>query len=322
MNPLKLIFITALFLFAGVVQGKKDKNNDAKESSIEGYIHTLWDYDFSEDAIPNNEFQIRRAQVKFKNSISTNIFTTLEIGFEENQFAPKDVYLEYKANSLFNLLIGQHKMPFSREELRSTSELLVVDRGEVNDIFGDYGYLGRDIGISLNGGIFKNKFPIDYTFGVFNGNGYKVGGDNNSAKDFAERIILTPIKDLSIGMNFAQKNDSISGEVIMASGGDFSYQKGRFTFEGEILYGGIDTANTMLGYYLIGLCKIACVEPVIKFERVTPDSRETDDYLNVITYGVNWYLHKKARIQANLVTNSPSKEESYNKFLIQAQVNF
>lgn len=233
MKSLKLLCFIMFLLSNSLVFGKNV--GDSNKNSVGGYIHTYWKYDFREDKVPNNEFNIRRAQVEFKNTISNNLSTRVEIDCEKNQIGPKDVFFEYRMKPFLNFVVGQHKIPFSREELRPTDELLVVNRGETNEIFSNYGYLGRDIGVSLTGGIFKNK--IDYTFGVFNGNGCMEYGDNNNVKQFGERIVFTPLNSLSIGLNSTQKNDSLSGKVISAYGGDFLYQKSRITLEGEILSG-------------------------------------------------------------------------------------
>ncbi len=317
----RLICSIIIFVFcANVVLGKK--KNNSKKTSIKGYVHVLWKYDFREDIVPNNEFQVRRARVKFRNSISDNLLINIEIDCGKAGFTAKDVYFKYRLNSLLNFVVGQYKMPFSREELRSSSKLSVVDRGEVNDIFDDYGYLGRDIGISVKGKLMEKKFPIKYAFGIFNGSGYSMAGDYNNSKQYAERITLAPVNNLSIGINSTQRNDSLTGEVIMAHGGDFSYKMGGATIEGEILSGNTELDKTMLGYYLSGLYQIGSFEPVVKLERLYPDSKETGNYISLFTYGLNWYFHKKARLQTNLITNILTEEETYHTIVIQAQVRF
>ncbi|MBI4721699.1 MAG: hypothetical protein HY769_01640 [Candidatus Stahlbacteria bacterium] len=296
-----------------------EKKSRPQSSAIEGYVHVLWKYDFQEKVVPNNEFQLRRACIKFRSAISDNLLATIEIDCGKAKFTVKDVYFEYRVNRLLNFVVGQTKMPFSREEMRSCNELLVVDRGEVNDIFGDYGYLGRDIGCSVTGDL-KDRFS--YGFGVFNGSGDRIDGDYNNSKQFVERITLVPVKDLTVGINSTQRNDSLTGEVIVAHGGDFSYQKWGATVEGEILSGNTEPDKTMLGYYLVGLYRVGRFEPAVKAERLYPDSKETGDYHSVFTYGLNWYFHKNARLQANLVTNISPEQETYHIFVIQAQVRF
>lgn len=321
MRPINRICFLALLLLGNNAFAKKAP--DKSSNSIEGYVHTLWKYDFRKDISPDNEFQLNRAQIKFENAISSKIFATIEIGYDKSVLEFKDVFLEYKALSFLNFVMGQHKMPFSREELCPNSKLFVIDRGEMNELFDDYGYLGRDIGASIKGEFLTNTFPVTYALGVFNGAGCLVNGDNNDAKKFAERITLDPIKDcLSIGLNSTQQNDSLTGEVITASGADFLYKKKGLSIGSEILYGYADTVNTITGYYLIGAYRIGPFEPGIKFEKINPDSKVNDDDISTITCAVNWYLHQKARLQANLVTYMPEKEENYNIFIIQAQVNF
>jgi phosphate-selective porin len=234
----------------------------------------------------------------------------------------EDVYFEYKVAQPLSFVVGQYKMPFSREELRPTSKLLVVDRGEVNDAFDDYGYLGRDVGISIQGQVLENMLPMEYALGIFNGNGCGFPGDNDNTKQFAQRMTVDPVNGLSVGINSTQKTDSATNEMVMAHGCDLLFQKGGASIESEILLGETEPDKTMIGGYLAGAYRIGWFEPAVKIERLYSDSRETEDYAASFTYGLNWYFHKKARLQANCITSILPEQEACHVVVVQAQVGF
>lgn len=310
---MKQCYIVFLLLLVSIAYTK---------TPVSGYVQVQYKYNLREDAVPNNEFQIRRGRLKFRYMITDKILTSIEIDCGRGSLTIKDIYLEYEMNRFLNVVVGQYKMPISLEQLHSARRLLVIDRGEVNDIFNDHGYLGRDIGISIQGEILKKNSRLNYALGVFNGNGYRVSGDNDNTKQFVQRIAFGPVGNVSIGINSTQRADSITQDAMIAYGGDICYKKGGVTVEGEVLSGDTESGTTMLGFYTIGAYRIGCFEPAVKLERLYPDSGDTDDYLSIFTYNVGWYFHRNVRLQANLITNVPQDQESYYLFVIQAQAKF
>jgi hypothetical protein len=310
---IKLCFIAFLLLLVSIAYGK---------SPVSGYVQVQYKYNFLEDAVPNNEFQIRRGRIKFRYMITDKILTSIEIDCGRGSLTPKDIYVEYELNHFLNFVIGQHKMPISLGQLHSARRLLVIDRGEVNDVFKDYGYLGRDIGISIQGEILKRNSPLRYAFGVFNGNGYQVAGDNDNTKQFVQRLTFGPVGNISIGINSTQRADSVTQDVMIAYGGDICYKKGALSIEGEILSGDTESGATMVGFYTIAAYRIGCFEPAIKVERLYLDSDDTSNYLTIYTCNAGLYFHRNMRLQANLIAHVPQDQKSYCLFVIQAQASF
>jgi hypothetical protein len=275
-----------------------------------------------DDALPNNEFQVRRARVKLRSTVVNQVQALFEIDCGQGAITVRDAGVEWKANRWFDLFLGQHKMPFSREELRSARTLLVIDRGEVNDIFDEYGYLGRDIGISIKGDVVKDGAPISYALGVFNGNGWLAGGDNDNSKQFVERIAAGPVGSLSIGLNSSQRSDSITHDPMIAYGVDLSFQKWGMTIEGEALSGNTGPEENMRGGYIVALYRVGRFEPAVKVERLYPDSDQTDEFLDTYTFNLGWYFGRKIRLQTNLVTTVPQDQDTYHVAVAQLQVEF
>ena len=98
-----------------------------------------------------------------------------------------DAFVKYKACNEFAIQVGQFKTPFSIESPINPVNLEIFDYGEsvqklvgYSDVCG-VGSLGRDLGIMATGSLFPietqngDKFGIvDYSLGVFNGNGINV----------------------------------------------------------------------------------------------------------------------------------------------------
>ncbi|MEO0226341.1 MAG: porin [candidate division WOR-3 bacterium] len=307
---LKIICLLLTFLPSGEISGEKT-GSLIPTKSISGYIQFWFKYNFDEETVPENEFQIPRARVRFKNTITGRLQTVIEIDGGRGRFSFKDIGIEWQFYRWLGFNIGQQKIPFSREELRSASKLLVIDRGEVNDAFGNNGYLGRDIGVSVNGEVIKDRTPIAYSLGIFNGNGANLAGDNDNTKQFAERITAGPLHNLAFGLNSTQRSDSITHDPLIAYGGDLSFQKWGLTLEAEILSGDTEIDKGMVGGYLTVLYRIGCWEPGLKVERFYPDEQKTGDYLDTYTLNLGWYFYRNLSFKTNFI-GKHRPDQDYN----------
>jgi phosphate-selective porin len=120
------------------------------------------------------------------------------------QAAPTDVFLNYRADPLFNVQVGQFDAPFMMENRTSDKYIPFMERS----------LAVRDVGISTNkeiGGMFWGETPDKYWFysaGLFNGDGQnKLNTDSNG--DIMARTFVHPLatekselKDLQIGGSF------------------------------------------------------------------------------------------------------------------------
>ena len=123
----------------------------------------------------------------------------------ENDFAfssgLRDAWVAFTPHPAFNLELGQFKVPFSYEELMSKLYIDFVERAAVVTSTVNP---SRDIGLMAYGQ-FANKL-IQYQFAAMNGAGQNQS-DNNSAKDFVGRVVITPfvsagpslLRDLNMG---------------------------------------------------------------------------------------------------------------------------
>ena len=127
----------------------------------------------------------------------------------------EDVYIRFNADpsglsERFRLIMGQQKLPMMREELRSSSEQIVVDRGMINDAFKKQGgWVAYDIGLLLDGNLYDIDVPLGYQIGVFNGEGRntpKDFKDPNAGKLIGARIMVAPLVGVEVGGSVEIRN--------------------------------------------------------------------------------------------------------------------
>ncbi len=134
----------------------------------------------------------------------------------------------------------------------------LVARGK--DVIGNQN--GRDIGIQLGGVLLKNgNNPlVEYRLGIFNGSGINMADTANKAKDIAGRLIVNPLKGLSLGASYYNgwgKAVKPAAEFVGRSqtrnrfGMEVSYTTARLSLKGEYIQGK-DAKTKRAGWYACG----------------------------------------------------------------------
>lgn len=255
-----------------------------------------------------DQFDIRRARLDIKGAISPRWNYRLQVEFA-NSVKLLDAYAEYKLNDYLNVTLGQAKIPFSLENLASSSKLDLIDRSQVvealvgrgKDVIGNHS--GRDIGVQVGGTIFKyeGRAFVDYKIGVFNGQGINTG-DNNQHKDIAARLIFHPIKGLDIS------GAIYDGEANIASvnskrdryGFDFNYSWQNLTFSSEYIHGE-DGQKSKEGFYLqTGYYFLdKKLQIVAKYDTYDADKAVSDNTSTLYVLGATYNFNNNARFQIN-----------------------
>lgn len=117
-----------------------------------------------------SQFSIPRARLAFSGSVLTQRLTyKLQLDFGKGGASLKDALAEYKIiPKALHIGVGQTKRPFSRQQLTSSSKLILVDRAITDKAFGS----GRDIGVWLHNGFSKSP-TFEWAVGLYNGTGDK-----------------------------------------------------------------------------------------------------------------------------------------------------
>jgi phosphate-selective porin len=224
------------------------------------------------------------------------------------------------------LAFGQFKVPFSLENLTSSSDLDTINRSQIVENLcpgRDIRAAGRDIGVSLNGRFSR----AEYSIGIFNGSGIKKA-DTNERKDFAGRLVFYPVSSLVIGLahyrgGYSTQQDS----SILArnrTGLEISYVQKRISLKGEYI-SARDEDDKRKGWYIQGGYYLIPekIQTIVKHDFFDKNREVRGDQTEVTTLGLNWYFSKKTKLQVNYEYHgNEANEFSNNAILIQFQAGF
>ena len=204
---------------------EKVKSFANEHMSLSGYLQGGFEYNEAND--PTTTFYLKRARLSLTgNFLEEKMDFRLQVDMAGS---PKicDLYYRYKPLNELNVQLGQFKLPFAMEnelcgpttfEFIEYSYLTMFLTRNAKDYDGIAGATGRDIGAQLYGGFIEREGYniINYNVGVYNGAGINTK-DNNSSKDFVGRIIVKPIKDLSLSASYMYAETNYDGKPYMKS---------------------------------------------------------------------------------------------------------
>jgi phosphate-selective porin OprO and OprP len=280
-------------------------------------------------------FDIRRARIDLKGAISPYWNVRFQVDLAGT--APKllDAYGECKLADYFNLTMGQFKIPFSMENLASSSKLEMIDRSQVvealvargKDVIGNQN--GRDIGIQASGSVvkFNDRYLFDYFMGVFNGSGINIG-DKNEAKSFVSRLVFHPLKGIDVGCSYYNGWDNFGStpkdQTRTRKGYELKYDLKQYSIKWEYIEGkdgDIERSGWYVqsGYFVIP----QKLQFVVKLDTFDPVYNKTDDYSMNYTIVANYAFNNFSKIQFGyIIRNEQGPFINNNIGTIQFQIGF
>lgn len=193
---------------------------------ISGFIQPRYNYSTDTTKANTNNFGIRRFEVKIAAELTEMIATELTYDFGAMKSGAggdlRDAFLKLTLNDWARIQFGQFKKPMMKEEfLTSSSAIRVIDRGLIAGSLSSNLFSERDLGIMLNGDGYEEDIPVEYWFGVFNGNGRNQASDNNATKQYSVHLEYSPLLGVTFGIDasaigFNNKFDS-SGTALIAN---------------------------------------------------------------------------------------------------------
>ena len=282
-------------------------------------------------------FSMRRVRLSVEGTFVKGLTYKIQGDFTRKPMLV-DAYLKYKPCNEFAIQIGQFKTPFSIESPINPVNLEIFDYGEAiqglvgyKDVCG-VGSLGRDLGIMATGSLFPIKgdegikyHVVEYSLGVFNGNGANEK-DNNNRKDVVGRLDIHPgLKALTLSgsLYLGKYTNGISVNCTRnrwAAGAQ--YNDGSLIVRGEYLHGTtgyfkdiVDDHGDFIeqyqfsngyyaeaGYYFkFGKEKGQKLMPVLRYEHFEPGNRldEVLGLTNYYTAGLNYWPIKNVNLKVN-----------------------
>jgi hypothetical protein len=287
-----------------------------KWSSYAQVRYTRWDSG-------TDGFLIRRARFTLKGELLKNFNFKLQVGARRSPIL-LDAVVEISSIPYAKLSFGQFKVPFSLDNLTSSSALDLVNRTRTVRALcpgQDIGSAGRDIGVTASG-----KFSIlEYTVGVFNGSGINQV-DTNDQKDIAGRLVFRPIKSLAIGVSqyIGDQRPFASDSHVNRdrTGVDVFFSKGPAFIKGEYIFAKDDLVRRE-GWYVRGAYFLIPekLQALINYDYYDRDLDLAANQLKIITVGLNWYFSGKTKLQINYENHRDDLGGTTdNVFLAQFQV--
>ena len=310
----------------------------ARHIKISGYTQIR--YQELDEKGKNDGFDIRRARLDFNGNFTPYLSYRLMADFADK---PKllDAYAEIKIKDYFNITLGQFRVPFSLENLTPVRKLDVIDFSQIvealvlrsKDVIGNQN--GRDIGIQLGGTFLKqeDRNIIEYRIGLFNGSGINIPDTANEAKDIIGRLIISPVKGLSVGSSFYNgwaKAIKPTPDYVGRSqphnrfGLEFSYTATRFSLRGEYIQGldgNIRKAGwyALAGYYIIP----QKLQAIAKYDTFDPDRSKGQNMTTNYVVGINYNFNNWSRLQTFYTFREEQGPQVNNNYLsIQYQIGF
>jgi len=263
---------------------------------LDGSLKTKVEFDLEDSRM---RFEVRNARFGAKGNINNYIGYRAEVDLsDEGRIRMLDAFVKVTPVKNLDLYLGQRKVPFGTDYLRSPVENIFANRSFVAKYTND-GL--RDIGFVVNYR-FKFHIPIDVWVAAMNGT-----GNNNpqwiSRPNYSSRLLFEPIKNIRLAGNFYQGSTLLENELTMY-GGEIRYQTEKFLIETEFIHRHFtDTSSVVLdqyGFYVHSSYNfytnaemIKIISPVMRWDFM---GRETDNVGKIaerITAGVNFGFEPK-----------------------------
>jgi len=295
------VFVLAVLLLSDIASGQDKKEPSPVTSStsfrLSGYtqfLYTYWDEGVDTMAIP-------RARLTLSGELLKNIRFRIQIDGVKSP-ALIDANVDFLFNLAYGLRIGQYYVPVSLENNTSDSDMDTILRSLVVIALApsrDIGSQGRDIGA-----MFMGQYSIaEYYLGVFNGAGINKA-DTNKAKDLAGRLILHPLKSLSVGGSFYKgRNNPVQNGPDLTRDRlalEAAWLPGRFSLKGEFISGKDDLISKS-GWYLQGGYFVLPkkLQAIVKWDTYDKDLDVSADRADLLTLGANWFIWGKTKLMVN-----------------------
>jgi phosphate-selective porin len=295
-----------LFILAAFFVSVAARAGEAKGSVVETVLGGLklagfaqvqacdWDRDV-------DSFSIRRARLSLTGDVTKTVRFKLGVDLTKPQIL-LDAVVEFEPMKAIGLRAGQFLLPFSLESLTSVTALDTINRSTTEEALApgrDNSSSGRDIGVAAFG-----RFAfVEYIVGLFNGAGIDTL-DTNSHKDFCGRVVVRPLRCLSLGGSLYRGKQSATPDDPLLrrdkEGLDAALSLAGFSLKSEYIHARDDLVSKS-GWYVQAGCFVlrGKIEAVLKYDALDLNRAVAGDGTSVITAGVNWQAAEKVRLQVN-----------------------
>jgi hypothetical protein len=297
MNKVLLIlFLVCVFCVKVTAQTVDSTQSIIFAPDIDGVIKTKVEFDTQHGKM---RFEVRNARFGAKGNINKHFGYRAEIDLsDEGKIKMLDAFVKIMPTNNLDIYLGQRKVPFGTDYLRSPADNIFANRSFVAKYVND-GL--RDIGLVLNYRI-KCAVPIDLWASAMNGT-----GNNNpqwiDRPNYSGRVTLSPLKNIRIATNFYQGTTLLEKQLSMI-GGELRYQNKNFLIETEYMQRHFtDTSSVERAqegfyihtYYNFNLKNkmIKIISPVLRWDIMGENIFSNEKTADRLTGGVNFSFDAK-----------------------------
>ncbi|MBS4013311.1 MAG: porin [Bacteroidetes bacterium] len=197
-------FLTISLVIALSANISFSKNDSLFCPIVEGTIRPKYEYRTNTD---EHRFQIRNARFSVNGNFSKITSYKAEIDLsDEGVTKMLDAYLKFQPKSWYRFTIGQQKIPFSTDNIRSPHELYFANRSFIGKQLSSK---LRDVGATAEF-INKEVLPLRFFIGVYNGTGLynQKSWRKSDELSFASRITIKPASFLNFSFSVNSKKPS------------------------------------------------------------------------------------------------------------------
>lgn len=224
-RAIKPIAFVCVFIFSSI----QLKAQTSYEPQIDGTIRAKYEYN-TNDA--EHRFQVRNARFSIRGNFSPIVNYKAEIDLsDEGATKMLDAYLRLQPSKWWHFTIGQQKVPFSTDNLRSPHQLYFANRSFIGKQLTGL----RDVGATLQ---FENftEFPLSFQAGVYNGTGLynQKSWRKTNELSYVLRSVIRPVKSLELSVDVNSINPS--GLRMNLYSGGIMYDIENLHLESEYFY--------------------------------------------------------------------------------------
>jgi hypothetical protein len=281
----------------------------------------------------SNGFELTNFRLKLSGEFDKGIGYMVQTAFTTSP-AILDAKIYYKISKAFNVDAGLYKTPFSGEFLISAGDIDFVNRAQLASLVPN-----RQIGVQARGII--PETVLTYSAGVFNGNRFSPGGNDNNDFLYAGRLSFNPDittigtenNKLEIAVNAAYSNDenvnisgidpNFNGKRLLV-GGDTRLEYNNWLLTAEAIYGKFEPAvgsefEPFSYQATVGYMFLDNFQGLVRWDSFKLDKNL--DPADQVIVGLNFWPSQISQFQLNYVvpTNSTPKE---HQVLVNAQIGF
>lgn len=317
-----------------------------------GYAQSTYYYQRSA-GVDKNAFDIQRVILMADAQLTRKLSFFLMYDAVKSEM--HEYYAQYEFAPSVKVRVGQYKQPFTLESILSPTYISTIQydpsilyfAGIATDpLMGPH--VARDAGVMFTGDFLKNgeRNLFNYSIGIFNGPGMNVK-ENNNQKDIAGMLQYKPTKDILlegsfiVGTGHAEKPSPYG-----LFGEGYNYSRHRWNVGVEAKFSplylraefvkGYDAGVHSRGGYVNMLYRIfKDCDLIFNWDNLdknihtsrTEQQRIYDEShfvtrLNTYTAGLQWWFHKRCRLQGQYIYTDPRVGEISREFITQLQIVF